>query len=102
MTENVVVDTVALQRLAQSLRNSATEVSTRAKDVHNNQFEAAKAGAAYAAQGAKIHDGLEKVGSWLDHWVQATNATADAFGSASVTYSNTDKENATTLDTGKK
>ena len=46
------------------------------------------------AQGAAIHDGLQHIADWLQHWSDATTATATALGASAIAYGWTDGYNA--------
>ncbi|MFC9966036.1 MULTISPECIES: hypothetical protein [Actinomycetes] len=95
----VVVDKTAMDKSVSSLRATVTEVRTAAKNVANNDWgDGTEAGRAYAAQGVRISQGLDRAVTWLRVWTTSVEATADAIGKATVEYAEVDKNTARALD----
>ncbi|WP_067886213.1 hypothetical protein [Nocardia vaccinii] len=96
------VSTDDLAKLAGHMRDSATTVANQAKAVSSGDHmfgtgrngAECEAGRAYVAQGAAIHDGLQHIADWLQHWSDATTATATALGASAIAYGWTDGYNA--------
>ncbi len=96
------VSTDDLAKLAGHMRDSATTVANQAKAVSSGDHmfgtgrngAECEAGRAYVAQGAAIHDGLQHIADWLQHWSDATTATATALGTSAIAYGWTDGYNA--------
>jgi hypothetical protein len=90
----VGVQTGELGRLAADLRISGQVVAKRSKEVTDNEFGPADAGANYVDQGKQIQAGFERIAHWMQSWAEATITTADALGASVVRYSNTVAETA--------
>lgn len=88
------VSTGELGRLANELRSSGAVVAGHVAKIGDNLFGASHAGEAYALQGKDIQSGLEALRKRVDDWSTATEATAEAIGASTVSYSTVDEERA--------
>lgn len=93
----IETDNYALQRISQELQRSAATVGNHVKDVRDHDFGPAQAGRNYSAQGTAVHEGLTRIGSWLDNWRQAVAASAVAMNQGVVNYQNADTTNASNV-----
>ncbi|MFB7721586.1 MULTISPECIES: hypothetical protein [unclassified Nocardia] len=91
------VDLDALRTTVTALRGSAETLGRQSRRITEHPLGPDHAGRDYAAQGAAIHAGLERIAACLAHWSTATGAIADVFDHAATEYDRMDRERAAQL-----
>ncbi|WP_036529876.1 type VII secretion target [Nocardia sp. CNY236] len=95
-SDRVGVHTAELAALGSDYRRSADSVRQQAARVVDGVFgsDSSDAGRNYLQHAAAVHRGLERIGTWLRNWSDATAETADTLGVAVVAYEKTDRQRA--------
>ncbi|MEU0872385.1 type VII secretion target [Nocardia brasiliensis] len=93
MGGSVTVDPAVLQQIGANLKSSAAVLGNKVIDARRQDFGAAQAGRSYAAEGAKVHDGLVRFATWLQNWQGAVDKTGTQITTSATTYATVDDAN---------